>query len=225
MTQIFGRLSRAAALALAFALPHAQAGSTLDFESSDLTGLYLPGDSFVQGDYTLSTKFEFGIIDTAVSLGAQSPTGNTGQFYFNGNDGALGLARTDGTLFDLSGFSASFVPLDPPALQTTVLVATGLKGDGSVVSAFWTFAPSTTTHFPFTAYSGTGFAAFTGLTQVEFRACSLVGGVTCSVPTQNNGQFAIDDIQVAATVPEPATALLACLGLTALGLRARRAAR
>ena len=66
--------------------------------------------------------------------------------------------------------------------------------------------------------------SFTGLQKVDFYACALVGGLTCTVATANNGQFAIDDI-VVSTVPESTPALLLTLGLVGLGLRARRAAR
>lgn len=231
MTQILGRLLCTAALAGAFtgvfASPTAAAAATtvIDFEPQSLTGLYFAGDSFTQGDYTLTTKFDYGIVDTVAALGALAPTGNATQFYFNANDGALSIVRSDAALFNLNGFSAAFVPLDPAPPQTTVIVAVGVKADNTLVSTSWAFASSATSHFPFSSYASVAdFAAFTGLKQVEFHACSLVGSVVCSMPTMNNGQFAIDDIRVSA-VPEPTTTVLMTLGLLGLGLRARRSAR
>lgn len=225
MTQTLGRLMRTAAFACAFGAPMAQAATVIDFEPEALTGLYFPGDSFIQGDYTLTTLFDYGIVDTTAALGTQAPTGNATQFYFNANDGALSIVRSDAALFNLSGFSAAFVPLDPAPLQTTVIVAVGVKQDNTLVSASWSFAASATSHFPFSVYaSAADFAAFSGIKQVDFRACALVGTTVCAVPTMNNGQFAIDDILVSA-VPEPTTTLLMTLGLLGLGLRARRGAR
>jgi hypothetical protein len=223
MSQHFARLLRSAALASAFGLPAAQAATVIDFEPAALTGLYAPADTFAQGDYTFTTLADFGIIDTAAALGGVSPTGNATQFYFNSNDGALALARTDAGGFSLEGFSAAFVPLDPASAQTTVIVAIGTKLDNSQVAAGWTFAPSLTSHFAFSTYANpVGFAPFSGLAKVEFRACSWDGVVACAQPTLNNGQFAIDDILVsAAPVPEVSTSLMLALGLIGLGLGSR----
>ena len=226
MSQSLRRLMCAAVLAAGVALPTAHATTVIDFEPAELTGLYLPGDSFVQGAYTLSTKTDFGIVDIASALDAVSPTGNATQFYFNSNDGALSIVRTDGALFALQGFSAAFVPQEPASLQTTVIVASGVLADDSTVSAYWAFAPSLTDHFPFSVYANAAdFAAFGSLKQLDFYACSLVGATICSEATMNNGQFAIDDILVAAVVPEPTALLLMTLGLFGLGLRARHGAR
>jgi hypothetical protein len=231
MSQNFGRLLRSAAtataLAGALAAPLAQAATVIDFEPAALTGLYLPADTFSQGEYTLTTLADFGLIDTAAALGGVSPTGNATQFYFNSNDGSLAIARTDAGSFSLEGFSSAFVPLDPASAQTTVLVAMGTKLDNSQVAVAWTFAPSLTSHYAFSVHNAAPeFTAFTGLKQVVFKACSWDGVTACAQPTLNNGQFAIDDITLsAAPVPEASTSLMLTLGLIGLGLGSRRFAR
>ena len=215
-------LSAALAAAALSALPaHAD---VIGFEGAASVGLYLPGESFSEGAFVMTALSDFGIVDSAGAFGTQAPTGNATQFYFASNDGRLRLTTASGIGFDLGGFSAAFVALDPPSAQTTVLVARGTLQDDSTVSASFAFGSSATSNFPFVSYSGASLSAFSNLRQVDFFACSWVGGAACTVPTANNGQFAIDNISVS-VVPEPGAALLLALGLAGLALRARRTPR
>ena len=193
----------------------------ISFEAAATAGLYFPGDSFSEGAFRLTALNDFGIVDTAAALGTQAPTGNATQFYFASNNGALRVASTSGLGLNLAGFSAAFVALDPPSLQSTVLVARGTLQNNSTVTASFAFGSSSSTNFPFVSYSGASLAAFSNLRQVEFFACSWVGGVACSEPTANNGQFAIDNINVS-VVPEPGAAVLLALGLAGMALRTCR---
>ncbi|MEO5732085.1 MAG: NF038120 family PEP-CTERM protein [Rubrivivax sp.] len=227
MIQIFARASRATSIvacSAAAALPAAHAAVVIDFEPAALTGLYFPGETFTQQGFTLAVGPDFGTIDTAAAIGIGAPTGNSSQFYFNSNDGTLTLSQSGGLAFSLGGFAAAFVPLSPASNQNTVIVATGTTQANTQVSAFWSFAPSATSNFPFMTYGGAGFAAFTNLVQLQFKACSLVAGVACTVATNNNGQFALDDV-VLTVVPEPGTWLMLATGLLGLGAVARRARR
>ena len=214
MNPSLARLLGAAAIALTGAAP-AHANTVIDFNSADLSGLYAAGESFVQTGYRMTAQLDFGTVDVAAALGAVAPSGNATPFYFAANSGSLRVAAVDAVPFRLNTFSAAFVPLDPPSLQATVIVAKGTTAAGAEVTASWAFASSVTTSFPFAAY--TAPAAFSNLARVEFYACSLVGGFICSQPTLNNGQFGIDNISVTA-IPEPGTALLLTLGVVGLGL-------
>ncbi len=220
------RLAAGALLAAAALLPAAHA-DVIDFNPDALSGVYLPGDSFTQGSFVLTALGDFGVVDTAAALGPLAPSGNATPFYFASNDGRLRIVQAAAAGFSLDGFSAAFVSLDPPSAQTTVLVARGTLMDDSQVTASWQFAPSNTSSYPFTAYAGASFGAFGNLKQLEFYACSWIGGVACTAPTLNNGQFAIDNISVT-VVPEPHSVLLMALGLVGvagLGLRRRRDVR
>ncbi len=222
MSHSFARLLGAAAIAV-LGVSQAQASTTvIDFNPVDLVGFYLPGESFVQGSFRMTTQLDFGTVDVASALGAVAPTGNATQFYFSANSGSLRVTATDAVPFSLNSFSAAFVPLDPPSLQTTVIVAKGTTVGNVEVVTSWAFASSLSTRFPFANYAAT--PAFANLKSVDFYACSRVGSMICTQPTLNNGQFAIDNISVTA-VPEPGTALLLALGALGLVLRTRRSLR
>ena len=171
----------------------------------------------------LTALNDFGIVDTAAALGSQAPTGNVTQFYFASNDGRLHLTRGDGLAFNLDSLSAAFVPLDPPSSQLTQMWAFGTRADGSFIGAAFGYSTSGNGSSPFTTYSVSGM---TDLVSIEFRSCDA-GVLSCSAPTQNNGQFAIDNISVS-VVPEPSAALLLAFGLAGvagMASRARRAVR
>lgn len=217
MNPSLARLFCVTALALAGATP-SRANTVINFDLVDLGGLYAAGDSFVQSGYQMTTQLDFGSVDFAAALGAVAPSGNTTQFYFAANSGSLRVAPLNSVPFRLNSFTAAFVPLDPPSLQATVIVAKGTTVGNVEVIGVWSFGSSLTTSFPFTSY--TAAPAFDNLKWLEFYACSRVGSVVCSQPTLNNGQFAIDNISVTA-IPEPGTALLLTLGAIGLGLRTR----
>lgn len=226
MKKFIRQLAGCAALVGAAMLPMAHAATVIDFEGDALAGLYNDGDSFSQGGFTMTASYDFGIIGTAGDLGNVAPSGNSTQFFFNSNDGYLSLKTSNGVAFSLEGFSAAFVPLIPSPVPnpTIVMVAYAFTADGQQFGTAWNFAGSSTDSKPFGLYGNPlDFGRFTNLKEVQFFACVFDNSI-CGTPTQNNGQFAIDDIRVTA-VPEPGTWALMALGIAGLMLRSRRSRR
>lgn len=227
MKHLVRRLLETATLLGALCLHGAHAGTvavTVDFNDSALTGLYFADDSFNQSGMRMTAAFDFGTVDNAAALGTTAPLGNATQFYFNSNDGALFLDHEQGLTFGLNGFSAAFVPQNPASTQTTVLAAVGFNATGNAVAAMaWLFAPpGTSGRSPFALYNDPlDFSDFVDLSSLAFFSCSLSG--PCDDPTRNNGQFAIDDIQIT-VVPEPSSVALVLLATALLvpSLRRRR---
>jgi hypothetical protein len=220
----FMRLASCAALVAAALAPAAAHAVIIDFEGDALTGLYFPGDSFSQNGFLMTQGFDFGTVDVGAALGAAAPTNNNTQFYTNSNDGDLLLTTVSGAPFSLNGFSAAFVPLigSHAAPQTIGVVALATTMTGAQFGLVFGLGDttSTTTGSPFLSFSGAAnFGSFTNLRSVDFFGCAFSNG-QC-VADNNNGQFALDNINVTA-VPEPETAALMALGLMVLTAVARR---
>lgn len=226
MQKLIRLLYASAAIAGAALSPQVQASLvTVDFDAPGLTNLYFAGDSFTQSGFTMTASFDAGTVDTAVGLLPVVLSGNATQFYSGLNDGGLVMQRTDGGLFDLKSFDAAFIPLNPAAPGTTVMVALGTYADNSAGGVAWLFGSASGGAFPFVNYSNPlDFAGFSRLKQVEFFACSFDGVNVCAAPTRNNGQFAIDNI-TANKIPEPSTTAMLSLCLLGLALFSRRSAR
>jgi hypothetical protein len=222
MRKLFGATALLAAIALPPVANATLTPVTIDFNDPGLTNLYFPGDSFTQSGFRMTVDYDFGTVDTAAALGPLAPSGNATPFYFQSNDGGLIVERAVNNVFSLTGFSAAFVPLSPASSLTTVIVAVALDSNHNFLSGVaWTFAPAVNNVYPFATYSNPAdFASFADVAGVEFFACSLVNQQVCSVATQNDGQFAIDNIQV--SVPEPGSIALVMLAMLGLGVTMRR---
>lgn len=229
MKRLFRRLLETATVLGALCLHGAHAGAlvvTVDFDDPALTGLYFVGDSFTQSGMQMTAAFDFGTVDSAGALGSAAPSGNPTPFYFNSNDGALVLQQEQGLPFSLNGFKAAFVPQSPASSQTTVIAAVGFDANGATLAAVaWLFAPQGANgRYPFALYDDPAdFSSFVGLSELWFFSCSLSG--PCNDLTNNNGQFAIDDIQITVDVPEPSSVALTLLALGLLVPSLRRRSR
>ena len=231
MLKGFRRLAAIAALGAATVVPLAAHAALIDFEDPSLTGLYFSGDSFTQAGFVMTQEFgDSGIVDRAQSLGAAAPTNNRTQYYANTNDGGLLLTSANGRPFSLDGFDAAFVPLigsvAPP--QTLGIVAFATTATGASFGTLFGLGNTTsvTQGSPFLTFSGAAnFGSFRNLVAVEFFTCTIANGQLCTLSTQNNGQFALDNIRLTAPVPEPETYALMMAGLAALAAVARRRRR
>lgn len=227
MIGTFAAKLRSVALATAAcAVLSAPAGAAvLDFESVS-AGLYFAGESFDQKGYRMTVLgSEFGAVDSGVGtcVGLQCPNGSSGQFYFGLNDGALGLARIDGTAFTLNGFSAAFLAAlaaGDPVPSPGKLIVAGSSAIGSVMQEF-EFGPSDSAgEFSFKNFTADGFA---DLLSVSFFACTYNEAGACQNVNFNLSQFALDNLSVTGQVlPEPATLWLLGIALAGLAFRTRR---
>jgi hypothetical protein len=162
---------------------------------------------------------------------AACPQGATGNYLAILNDGGVNFARADRQAFSLAGFDYSFIaPVSGlPNQNWGELQLSGTLSNGQVVSTSLAFPGQGSDgnyHFQGASLLG-GFSsyAFTGLT---FNACIFNDTGVCSnsidFPAFNQGQFALDNINISA-VPEPSTYLLLLAGLGAIGMLSRRRAR
>lgn len=231
MLRGFRRLAAIAALGAAIVCPLAAQATLIDFEDPLLTGLYFSGDTFSQAGFVMTQEFgDSGIVDRAQSLGAAAPTNNLTQYYANTNDGGLLLTSANGRPFSLDGFDAAFVPLigSHATPQTLGIVAFATTATGATFGTIFGLGNTTsvTQGSPFLTFAGAAnFGRFSNLISVDFFTCAIANGQACLLATQNNGQFALDNIRLTAPVPEPETYALMMAGLAALSAVARRRRR
>jgi hypothetical protein len=214
------RLWLAAALTSTFAVLTPAHAEVITFESVG-PNLFLQGETFAQGGYSLTVNGDYGVVDTVASCVIVScPTGNDTNFYYGVNDGHLLLTRNGG-LFDLQGFDAAFLAPYPQSagVDAGQIRISALDANGTRINAGFEFAISDDFGFAFSTYSGSDFSAFKNIVSVEFLACTYDSYGLCLNVNQNLSQFTLDNLQV---VPEPGSVALMGLGLAGLLLAGRR---
>ena len=200
--------------------------------------LFFGGDTFTSGGFSftvtsgaalplLGEQGGFGIVDTAASLSSFSnaPTGNSTQFYAGLNDNAITLTGST-PVISLTGFDFAFIPPVPApgAISGYLLAAAWIDVAGSFGVNFYDFGLADLNgDWAFitanTAAPSFGVAMPSFVRTVSFLACEVQGGL-CIGPSNNQGQFALDNVQ--AELPVPGTLLLAGLGLAGLAATRRR---
>jgi hypothetical protein len=152
------------------------------------------------------------------------PVNNPSTYYGAFNDSYIALtSATNGARFRIKAIDASFIGASPvlgsyPAV-TGALRIQGFRADGSYALQDIVFGRPSASGFQFGHYNTTAsFAANEFVEALMFGfVCDAAG--SCRAFQTNQGQFAVDNIDLA-EVPEPATA--AILGLGLMGLVAAR---
>jgi len=153
------------------------------------------------------------------------PTNNSTKFYTALNDGVLYMAAQNGGSFSLKGLDASFVGAAGDVLPTTTLLLRmqGTKAGGGLMTAQINLpGPGSNGQLSFQSYITTGAFATQQFTEIYFYGLACNASGSCSAFSSDKGQFALDNINVAAAVPEPSSWLLMGLGLSAFAAFARR---
>lgn len=224
------------AVALMSAVP--AMADTINFESHG-PDIFNGHDTFTEGNY-LMTVFDSpasatgdggagGIangMDPNTCAVAACPTGNSSFYYFGVNDGGLKVERNDNLGFRLSSLDYAFLaPVGGlPGYSYGQLTLVGNVHGGGSISAAIDFPALVNGNSPFSNYNLSSAFAHTTLDSVMVRACLFDGAGNCFNPADNQAQFSIDNLQVAA-VPEPETYAMLLAGLAGMGLVARRRAK
>lgn len=156
------------------------------------------------------------------------PVNNPSTYYGAFNDSYIALtSATNGARFKIKSIDASFIGASPvlgsyPAV-TGALRIQGFRADGSSALQDIVFGRPSANGFLFGHYNTTAsFAANEFVEALMFGfVCDAAGN--CRAFQTNQGQFAVDNIELA-EVPEPATAAILGLGLIGLAAARRRKA-
>ena len=235
------QLKKSAALAIgALALMSAAPAmaDTIDFDTIN-PNTYNGTETFDAGDY------HFLVIDTpasgpsgtgfagAIGYGgdpylcaiAACPSGNDTNYYLGVNDGSVNISRGDSKTFSLGTVDYAFLaPVDNlPGYSYGQLTVTGITTGGGKVSYSFDFPELVGGNSPFLTVNLASKFGNAQFSSVTIGSCVFTAN-DCVNPSDNQAQFAFDNLSVTA-VPEPQTYAMLGLGLAAMSLVSRRRAK
>jgi hypothetical protein len=206
---------------------------------------YNTGDAFTEAGFTLQVNNnpsaepdEYGLVgalvdsnDALACVIAACPVGN-GSVYFAGlNDGSLNITNSGGLKFRVAGLHYGFIApvFGLPNFSYGRLMLTGTTEAGATISAGGDFpGQDVDGNFTFDQFMLDPAFRNTTLTSLSINACLFDGTGDCvsaRALTQNQAQFAIDELDLSTAIPEPASVALMLLGMLGLTTVSRRRAR
>lgn len=231
----FAKLAGAAVAAAAFAAP-AQAGS-IGF-NADYSIPFGSGDTWTEAGYKLTFEaYDASAVGSAVGSLIDSsdpypcvdmacPVGGDGMYYGALNDSIVWIeSATRGAQFRFDSLDASFIgafaSLGNYPIISGLLRVQAWTADGNYVLQDLLLDGPGATGFQWGTYNFGGAFASTSFVQAALFGfvCDSTG--SCDAFGTNQGQFAIDNINLA-EVPEPMSAALFGLGALGLAAAARR---
>lgn len=227
LAKLFGTAAIAATLC---ASSSAQAG-VLTFEGYGDTAI-TDGVGAELGKYYLETGGGgFGLIGNTAGTCTSDmacPANNASTYFASLADGYAFLEMLDGSAFSLASIDASFLGFNGqsyPSLVAGLLRVTAFDALGQVGSEIYlNLTGPSNGAFNFSTFDLTALGGGSLFTTVRFvsYACE-VGSTTCN-RSNNQAQFALDNLVTvnASDVPEPGSFALMGLGLFGIGAMARR---